>query len=128
MRYAVIALTLAGCAAVERPAAEAPRPGESLTQGQLAGRLRQQVAVAVEAYYRDDWDLLSRAARDMASTASLLDPERLPPARRDDSAKAKATILSDAPELSAAADGRDVPRVNELLRRLHVESRRLPPE
>jgi hypothetical protein len=123
-------LVTAGCMTTTEGVVLQPLPDDGTPRpyAELRLRARLQVEAADYAFYADRWEQVEEHARGLEQTARYLEKARdLPPPSDGKSPVKPAELLKLAEELREAAKKRDTTPTNQILTRLQLLVRELPP-
>lgn len=123
------ALFLPACNSPDRvPLPPLPIDGQVVTWPDVLIRLRTQATQANEAFYIDNWDVLTQTAKDLGATAAFLPKASgIPEPRRAVLAGMSTSLIDDSRKLLEAAQAKDknILLMNETLQRIHLSIRNL---
>lgn len=121
-------LGLTGCCLPSERDPLKPLPEESpaFTYADMLTRARTQAAVALEAFYVDNWMDLEVAAQGLEQTARFLPKATETPASAKDTlAQASSALKEEARRLSEAAQSKNVDGANQAIQRITLQIRTL---
>jgi len=120
---------LTGCAVTEKvPLPPLPVDGREVTWPDVLVRLRSQATQANEAFYIDNWEILTQTSKDLGQTAAFLPKASdIPEARKAVLVAMSASLIDDSRKLLEAAQAKDknILLMNETLQRIHLSIRNL---
>ncbi len=119
---------LSGCCIPEQRNAMRmlPEDFEPQSYDKLLFRIRSQVTLATEAFYKDDWIQLEDVAKALEQTSRFLVKAKEPPEQmKTVLAKQSKILAQEAKELRNAAHNKDVDTIQASLQSIHKNVRSL---
>jgi hypothetical protein len=105
-----------------------PEDGLGLTYGELIGRARSQLNIALDAFYLDSWKELEDVAKGLEQTARFLPRSADPPVSLKDDLLSKSKALREAAiRLGEGARTKNVDMALEALNQVNTHVRALRP-
>ena len=122
-------LALSACNGPDRaPLPPLPIDGQAVTWPDVLIRLRAQATQANEAFYIDNWEVLTQTSKDLGATAAFLSKASdIPEPRKAVLVGMSTSLIDDSRKLLEAAQAKDknILLMNETLQRIHLSIRNL---